>query len=174
MPSRRAFRRKKDYTPPPDLAFDGTGHANTPARTAVIVCKLLEQELNVLIPCELVQRVSGIPPRSQSRTLTSHSPRKLHNRPDLGPNPRGRVLILSRDDIATIAAYVEDPSTSLHNKGLPWAGIATTAGVQLPETVYLFLAEKRLVNEQSIRNACARDEDMINAICEEEIELNPK
>ena len=31
-----------------------------------------------------------------------------------------------------------------------------------------------LVCERSIHNACARDEDMINAICEEERELNPK
>jgi hypothetical protein len=70
----RRSRRKKGYTPSPDLKFDGTGQADTLSRTAVIVCKLLEQELEVPISQSLVQKISGIPPRSQTRTLNSHSP----------------------------------------------------------------------------------------------------
>ena len=58
--ARRRSRRQKDYTPPPDLAHDGNGQIEIPARTAVIVCKLLEQELNIPIPCSLVEKFSGI------------------------------------------------------------------------------------------------------------------
>jgi hypothetical protein len=169
----RPSRRKKDYTPPPDLKFDGNGQAQTPSRTAVIVCKLIEQATGHHISQELVQEISGLPPRSQTRTLASHSPRKRHNVPDAGPDPRGRHRGLTRADTAAISNYCEDPSTTIREKGQPWADIAIAAGVDLPQTMHQFPPGKRQINERSIRMACANDEDMINAICEEERELNP-
>ncbi|PVH68381.1 hypothetical protein DL98DRAFT_522798 [Cadophora sp. DSE1049] len=169
--ARRRSRRKKDYTPPPDLAHDGTGQVDTPARTAVIVCKLVEQELNVPIPCALVQKISGVPPRSQSRTLTSHSPRKLEHRPDSGPDPREGRSKITRNDTAAIFNHVDNPATSMKQKGLPWGDVARDAGVMLPQTIHFFPSGKRQVSEYTIRKRCAEDEDMINAVAEEEREL---
>ena len=97
---------------PPDLAYSGEGHTETPARAGLIALKLAEQLTGNPIPCEMKNQITGITLRSQSRVLSSHSPRRLHNIPDSGPEPRGHVT----GNTAAIATYVDNPSTSMKAK----------------------------------------------------------
>jgi hypothetical protein len=172
MPSRRR-RPIKQYTPPPDLAYSGEGHIDTPARTAIIVCRLLEPLIDTPIPCDIVEQVSGVCARSQGQTLESHSPRKLHNRPDHGPDPRGRKRGLTRDDTTAIANYLDDDKhVSLEDRGAPWDDIALEAGCDLPEVNWN--SKHKPLGQESIQRACKADHGIINAVCEEERELSSK
>lgn len=171
--SPRLRSRAKHYTPPPDFAISNK-QPKTPQRSAVIFSKVLAQELKIQIPTSLVQKLTGVHPRSQSRILKSHQPRTLHNQPDSGPDPRGRRKSLTHSDTAAIADYLEDPTTSLTDKERAWEDIAENAGVDLPCTTHFKPPGKRKVSAQTIQRSCAADEDLITAICEEEKELTPE
>ncbi|KAH9210402.1 hypothetical protein DL95DRAFT_465798 [Leptodontidium sp. 2 PMI_412] len=89
-----------------------------------------------------------------------------------GSDPRGHVTGITRDDTIAIASYVDDPSTSMKAKGLPWADIARHSGVDLPRTKHFFPPGKRVITERAIRKRCEEDEGLINTIAEEERELS--
>jgi hypothetical protein len=76
--------------------------------------------------------------------------RTLHNTVDKGPDPRGRKRALKRSDIVAIADYLNDPYTTLDDKGVPWVDIAEEAGVELPKIVHFKPAGRRLVNLKTI------------------------
>lgn len=59
----------------------------------------------------------------------------------------------------------------MREKGLPWGDVALRAGVQLPQTAHQFPPGKRQISELSIRRRYTEDEDLINAVAEEEREL---
>ena len=72
---------------------------------------------------------------------------------------------------AAIADYLDDETVSLDDRGAPWQDIAEAAGVELPKTQHLKPPGLRTLTSQSIQRACRDDEDIINAVCEEEKEL---
>jgi hypothetical protein len=162
--------RARYYTPPPDLS-SYEGQVKTPQRCGVLFAKLYSQELGIPIPTSLVRKVTGVPRRNQSRILASKEPRTLHNKPDLGPDPRGRKRALTRSETSAISDYLDDPSTSFNDKGAPWLDIAEEAGVDLPQTNHFKPPGLRTVNTKSVQLACKADEDIINAVAEEEKEL---
>jgi hypothetical protein len=82
---RHRFRGRL-HTPPIDLKKTNE-HAGTPQRSAVHTAKQLAQKLKIHIPKSIVQEISGIPERSQSRILTENHVRTLHNLEDSGPDP---------------------------------------------------------------------------------------
>jgi hypothetical protein len=171
MPPIRTRRsRARHFTPPIDLSFSD-GQIKTPQRCAVLTAKVLAQELNIQIPQEIVRKISGVPPRNQTRILASKQTRTLHNLPNIGPDPRGRKRALKRSDTAAVGDYLDDSHTSLDEKGAPWLDIAVQAGVDLPQTTHFKPPGLRTVNTQSVQRACKEDEGIINAICEEEKEL---
>jgi hypothetical protein len=69
---------------------------------------------------------------------------------------------------------LDNPTTSLDDKGKPWLDIAEDTGVTLPQTTHFRPSGLRTVNGEAIQRACKRDEDIINAVCEEEKELDQK
>jgi hypothetical protein len=160
----------RHFTPPIELS-QSNGHAKTPQRSAVLAIKLVAQELKIQIPQELVQKVTGVAPRIQTRILASKQPRTRHNQPDSGPDPRGQKRAITRSDTAAIAAYADDASVPLDNRGAPWLDLAEASGVQLPQTYHIKPPGYRTIEPQSVQKACKQDEDMTNAVCEEEKEL---
>lgn len=163
----------RPITPPMELS-QSNGHAKTPQRSAVFAIKLAAQELKIHIKQELVQKVTGVTPRSQRRILASKQPRTRHNEPDSGPDPRGVKRSLTRSDTAAIAAYADDESVPLDDRGAPWLDLAEAAGVELPKTYHFNSSSRREIQPQSVQKACKADEGMINAVCEEEKELTKK
>ena len=110
--------RARPYTPPPDLS-SYEGQAKTPQRTAVLCAKLYAQELGIPIPQSIIRKVSGVPERNQTRILASKQLRTFHNRPDSGPDSRGRKRSLRRSDTAAIADYLNDETVPLDDRGAP-------------------------------------------------------
>ena len=169
----RPYRpRGRPYTPPPDLAYQPEqGQVQTPQRCGVIYAKVFAQKLGIPIPKELVREVTGVAERIQTRILASKEVRTRHNQVDKGPDPRGRKRALTRSDTSAISDYLSDPTTSLDDKGEPWLDVAESAGVTLPETYHFKPPGHRMIQTQSVQKACKEDEDLLNAICEEEKEL---
>ena len=166
--SRKSVARH--YTPPPELC-QSEGQAKTPQRAAVIAARAYAQELGIPIPQSLVRKVTGVAERVQSRILASKQVRTRHNLPDSGPDPRERKRYITRADSAAIAAYVDDETVPLNDRGAPWLDLAEASGVQLPQTYHFNPPGYRTIEPQSIQMTCQRDEGIINAVCEEEKEL---
>ena len=172
MPSKRAYKcRARPYTPPPQLKANSIGEISTPARAAVMTAKVLGQLLNIKVPSAIVQEISGVPPRSQSRILASKEVRTLNYREDNRPNPRGRPRCLKRSETAAISNYLEDENVLLDDKGAPWLDIVEAAGAELSETWHFNPLRYRIVDNRRVQAACKRDEDLITAVCHEEKEL---
>ena len=102
----------RHFTPPPDLSLS-EGQAKTPQRCGVLFAKLYSQELGIPIPQSIVRKVTSVVPCTQTRILASKQARTLHNRPDLGPDPRERKRALARSDTSAIGDYLDDDSVSL-------------------------------------------------------------
>ena len=136
--------RKKHYTPPPTL-FSNSTVLETPQRACIIFAKALEQELSVPIPPALLTKLTGASSRSQSRIAASKEIRTLHNRPDNGPDPRGRPAAFVRSDTRAIEGYLSDEDVPLKDQGAPWLDIAEEAGVDIPETTHFKPPGKREV-----------------------------
>lgn len=169
-PIRTHNSRTRHFTPPPDLSLS-EGQIKTPQRCGVLYARAFSQVLNILISQELVREVTGVAPRIQRRILEEKETRTLHNRPDIGPDPRGRKRALTRADTRAIGDYLDDPAVPLDNKGKPWLDIAEDAGVTLPETTHFKPSGLRSITSQTVQRACKVDEDIITAICEEEKQL---
>ena len=114
--SRKSVARH--FTPPIELS-QSNGHATTPQRSAVLAAKAFAQELGIPIPQSLVQKVTGVQPRAQTRILASKQVRTLHHQPDSGPDPRGKKRALTRSETAAIALYADDASVPLDDRGAP-------------------------------------------------------
>jgi DDE superfamily endonuclease len=170
-PQKTRRSRARHFTPPLDLN-QCDGQARTPQRAGVFYAKLFAQALGTPIPSSIVEQITHIPPRTQSYILKTGHIRTLHNATE-GPDPRGRPRTLSRGDTAAIADYLEDPNTTLEEKGAPWLDIAEQAGVHVGETTHMKPPGKRTLNTRSVQHACKRDEDIINALADEE-KLLPK
>lgn len=175
MPSYQVIKVRKFRgrpTTPPAALFEDSGHISTPQRSGVLWAKQFSQHLGIPISREIIEAVTKVPVRSQARILSSKQPRTLHKQPDLGPDPRGRKRSLTRSDTAAIAAYLDDPTTTLDQKAQPWLEIAESAGVQLPYTHHFKPEGQRIVEPQIIQQACKKDENLISAVCEEERKLS--
>ena len=167
--------RARPYTPPPDFVHTAGAQLDpeTPSRSRVIMVKLLAQK-DYHIPQEVVREITSVPPRVQSRIIASKQPRRLHNRPDSGPDPRGRKRKLTRSDTAAVGNFLDDDSTTLDEKGLPWQDLAESSGVELPKTYHFKPAGYRELHLKAIQRACKQDEKIINAKAEEEKLLDEK
>ncbi|PQE18254.1 hypothetical protein CJF30_00010980 [Rutstroemia sp. NJR-2017a BBW] len=155
MPPIRARRSRARYrTPPPDLAAEK--QPQTPQRAGVFWAYQYAYALGITIDRATIQQVTGVSERSQS------------------PDPRGRKRVLTRSDTAAIADYLDDPTTSLDTKGAPWQDLAIAAGVELSSTQHFKPPGIRTLDAKAIRRACKNDEDIINAVYEEEKLLDPR
>jgi hypothetical protein len=162
-------------TPPPDTYHSQKNkHPSTPSRCGVLWAKAYSIELGIDIPQKTIHKLTGINERTQRRILSSNQPRTLHNRPDSGPDPRGRNRAITRQETAAISDYLDDPSVPLDDRGKPWLDIAYDSGVSLPKTFHFKPPGYRTIQPQSVQRACKSDEGIINAICEEEKELTDK
>jgi hypothetical protein len=160
----------RQYKPPRDLA-QSDGQAKNPQRAAIIAAKAFTQELGIPIQ-SLVRKVTGVAERVQTRILASKEIRTRHNVVDKGPDPRGRKRCITRSETAVIASYCDDESVPLRDRGAPWRELAEASGVQLTNTFHFNPPGYRTVESQSLQRACKDDEDIINAVCEEERELS--
>jgi hypothetical protein len=153
MPSYKVIKVRKSvarpYTPPREL-FTEAGYLTTPQRCGVLWGKLFSQHLGFTIDQETIAAVTRVPPRSQTRILASKQPRTLHKREDLGPDPRGRKRAITRSETAAIASYLEDPTTTLDNKGQSWLDLAESAGVILPKTTHIKQGKEEIVEPQTV------------------------
>ena len=122
-------------------------------------------------PRSIIQEVTGVEPRVQANILQSKETWTCHNRPDSVPDPRGRTNALKRSETAAIANYLDDPKVPLDNKGKPWQDVTEEAGVILPETLHFKPAGSRTLHPRTIQRSRKKDEDIPNAVCEEEKEL---
>ena len=164
--------RARHFTPRLDLTHtQGQGHIKTPSRSIILAARALAQELNIRIPREVVQKVSGVFFLDQAKILQQKQPRTRHNWPDASPDPRGRKRGLTRSNTRAIYDFVTDPLVSQSDRGAPWPNIAEAAGVQLPITEHFNPPGRREISEKAIRTACFWDEGIGNYLMEEEKEL---
>jgi hypothetical protein len=163
--SRKSVARH--YTPPTELS-QSDGQAKTPQRAAVIAAKAFAQELGIPIPQSLVRKVTGVAERIQTRILASKQVRTRHNWPDSGPDPRGKKRAITRSETAAIASYLDDDDVPLDDKGKSWLDLAEAAGVVLPQTYHFKPRGYRTIEPEAIQIACRDDEEILNAVCEEE------
>ncbi|OCK91004.1 uncharacterized protein K441DRAFT_576740, partial [Cenococcum geophilum 1.58] len=89
-------------------------------------------------------------------------------------DPQGRKRGLTRSDSAAISNYLKDASVPQNNKGKPWKDIAINAGVSLPEVPHFKPPGMRSLSLKPIQKACKEDEGIINAVIEEERELDKR
>lgn len=163
--------RARHFTPPPDLVHMGNQkYPRTPSRCGVLWAKIFSQRLGINIPAKEVEGATGVSTRSQSRILASKSARTIYHVEDKGLDPRGRKKALKRTDTAAIADYLDAPTTSLDAKGALWLDIAIQASVELPQITNK-RGGKQIVSTKTIQHSCKLDEDLINAVYEEEREL---
>ena len=74
-------------------------------------------------------KVTGVAERVQTPIIALKHARRLHNRPDSGPDLRGRKRAFLRFGTAAIGAYLDDSKISLDDKGKPWQDIAEDGGL---------------------------------------------
>ena len=141
-----------------------------------MICTLSvkSQLMSQLTPQSIIRDLTNIPERTQTRILAEKEVRTLHNQQDLGPDPRGPKYALLRSETAAISNYLDDRDVPLDDKGKPQLSIAVDAGVTLPKTLHFKPPGVRTIEPQSVQRACKRDEDIINAVREEEKELDDK
>jgi hypothetical protein len=64
--------RSRHFTPPPDIAHqEKLKHPKTPSRCGVWYAKLFAQELGITVDAKVIRKVTGVPPRGQTRSLAS-------------------------------------------------------------------------------------------------------
>ena len=163
----------RHYTPPPNLA-NYNGQAKTPQRSAIFALQALARKRGLMITREEIKEITGVATRSQARILKSKQLCTRHNHPDTGPDPCGRKRSLTRSETAAISDYLEDESVPLDDRGAPWQDIAEAASVDLPKSVHFKPPGLRTIDARVIQRACRDDEDIINAVCKEEKELDEK
>ena len=160
----------RHYTPPPELA-DYNGHAKTPQRSAVFALRAFAKRRRIKITRKEIEEITGVATRVQSRILASKQLRTLHNTTDQGPDPQGRKKALKRSETAAISMYLEDDSIPLDQRGAPWPEVAKSAGISIPTTYHFKSNSYEPLTSYTIRKSCRIDEDIMNAVCEEEKEL---
>ena len=163
--------RARQYTPPPDVYTKDGKHPETPSRAGAIFAKLFAQATGQPTPKSIIRDITGISERSQTKILQSHQPCTRHNRFDSGPDPHGRKPVLLRSDTAATGSYLNDDSIPLEDHGAPWKDVAEAAGVTLPNTQKFKPLGIREISANWIGRRCRVNEDLINAVCEEEKEL---
>ena len=153
MPSYKVIKVRKSvarpYTPPQEL-FADSGILTTPQRCGVLWGKLFSQHLGLPIDQETIEAVTKVPPQSQTRILTLKQSRTLHNRENLSPNPCGHKRALKRSNTATVTSYLNDPTTTLNDKGQPWLNLAESAGITLPKTRHIKASKFQDVEPQTV------------------------
>jgi hypothetical protein len=163
----------RPITPPESLIHTG-GQVKTPSRSAVLTLKLTAQKLGVKIDQSTVYELTGVAPRDQTRIIASREVRTLHNREDIGPDPRGRKRAFTRSDTRAIADYLSDSDVDLNEKGKPWLDIAEDAGVEIPKTMHIKPPGVREIEPRSLLRAAKADEGIGNFKCPEEKLLTQK
>ena len=81
-------------------------HDHTPKKAAILgaVCYLEKNHIHRLK--RDVFRHFDVSERTGFRWTTKNEPRRLHNRPDSGPDPRGRKRKLTRDDLRKMEDFL--------------------------------------------------------------------
>jgi hypothetical protein len=97
--------------------------------------------------------VTGVAPRSQTRTLALKQAQTLYNQPDSGPDPRSRKRVFTRQDTSTIANYTDNRTIPLNDRGKPWLNLAIAAGVTIPETYYFKPPDIRTIITRTLQKA---------------------
>ncbi len=72
---------------------------HTPKKAAVLGTIHYLQDHQIHVQKEDIFRYFNISRRTGFYWLAENEPRRLHNRPDLGPDPRGRKRKLTREDL---------------------------------------------------------------------------
>src|SRR5436305_2465429 len=74
-------------------------HDHTPTKAAVLSTISYLEDHHLPFEKRDIFRYFDVPKRTGFRWTAKNEPRRLHNRPDLGPDPRGRKRKLTRDDL---------------------------------------------------------------------------
>jgi len=101
-------------------------HDHTPQKAAVLGTLVYLHDHYIRVPKEDVFHYFNVPPRTGYRWTTKSEPRRLHNRPDSGPDPRGRKRKLTREDLRTMKDIL---AGGFQNRVLNWRQLATAAGI---------------------------------------------
>ena len=97
--------------------------------------------------------------------------RTLHNKPNSGPDLRGRKKALLRSDTAVIANYLDNLAVPLDDKGKPWLNILEDTGVKVLITTHFKLLSTRVMSIFIVQHSCKKDKSLINAVCDKKKEL---
>jgi hypothetical protein len=110
-------------------SFEPTGplkHDHTPKKTAVLGTIQYLQDHHIRTRKEEVFNYFSIPRATGFRWLAENEPRRLHNHPDSGSDPRGRKRKLSREDLQAMEDLLCSGFTW---RVLNWQQLATAAGI---------------------------------------------
>jgi hypothetical protein len=101
-------------------------HDHTPKKAAVLSTISYLNDHHMRLRKREVFQYFDIPERTGFRWTAKNEPRRLHNRPDLGPDPRGRKRKLTRDDLRKMEDFL---SGGFQCRVLNWRQLATAVGI---------------------------------------------
>jgi len=110
-------------------SFEPTGprkHFSTPKKAAVLGTLHYLQDHHIRVRKEDVFRYFNISRRTGFYWAVENEPRRLHNHPDSGPDPRGRKRKLTREDLQKMEDILMG---GFEWRVLNWQQLATAAGI---------------------------------------------
>ncbi len=101
-------------------------HHHTPKKAAVLGTLHYLQDHHLRVRKGEIFHYFHVPQRTGFRWLAENEPRRLHNRPDSGPDPRGRPRKLTREDLQKMEDIL---AGGFHGRILNWQQLAAAAGI---------------------------------------------
>jgi hypothetical protein len=101
-------------------------HDHTPKKAAVLGTIQYLHDHHIHTRKEDVFNYFNIPRSTGFRWLAENEPRRLHNRPDSGPDPRGRKPKLTREDLRRMEDIL---ANGFKWRILNWQQLAAVAGI---------------------------------------------
>jgi hypothetical protein len=111
------------------LSFEPTHplkHDHTPQKAAVLGTIHYLQDHHIPISKKEIFHYFNVPKRTGFRWVKENEPRRLHNHPDSGLDPRGRKRKLTREDLQAMEDILMG---GFHCRVLNWRQLATAAGI---------------------------------------------
>jgi len=101
-------------------------HDHTPKKAAVLGAVSYLENHHMYLRKRAVFQHFDIPKRTGFRWTAKNEPRRLHNRPDSGPDPRGRKRKLTHDDLQKMEDFLLG---GFQCRVLNWRQLAIAVGI---------------------------------------------
>ena len=162
---RKPKRKRADppSSPPPDLILDpeANGHVSTPTRAGILGARLFARQHGLKCTEPLLSKTFNVPLRTVTRVCASKQVHTRYNKPDSGPDPRGRLRKLTRQETATVGTYLD--AAPLEEASAHWHDVFHEAGVDKVDTQQISVSTLRrsMRIDENIRACKAAKKDSL-------------